>query len=161
MRIEEVVVNASPLITLFRSGQAELLPRLFRRIVVPGAVWQEVVVQGRGDVAARGLGEQAWVLREEVTALPRVAIWNLGMGETEVLSYALSHPSFRAVVDDQGARRCASTLGIRVLGTGGLLVLAKRRGILSTVEDGLERLRAAGLFLSDELVVLLKRQAGE
>jgi len=30
MRIDAVVINASPLITLFRSGQAELLPKLFR-----------------------------------------------------------------------------------------------------------------------------------
>lgn len=41
MRIEAVVLNASPLITLFRSGQADLLPRLFNRIVVPEVVWQE------------------------------------------------------------------------------------------------------------------------
>ena len=40
MQIDAVVINASPLITLFRSGQADLLPRLFKRIVVPQAVWQ-------------------------------------------------------------------------------------------------------------------------
>jgi predicted nucleic acid-binding protein len=39
MRIEAVVINASPLITLFRSGQADLLPRLFTQIIVPEAVW--------------------------------------------------------------------------------------------------------------------------
>jgi len=39
MRIDKVVVNASPLITLFRSGQAKLLPQLFQKIIVPGAVW--------------------------------------------------------------------------------------------------------------------------
>jgi predicted nucleic acid-binding protein len=39
MWIDEIVINASPLITLFRSGQADLLPRLFHRIVVPQAVW--------------------------------------------------------------------------------------------------------------------------
>jgi len=43
MQIDAVVINASPLITLFRSGQADLLPQLFKRIVVPQAVWQEVV----------------------------------------------------------------------------------------------------------------------
>lgn len=118
-------------------------------------------MQGRGDVAARGLSEQAWPQRAVVPALPRVTVWNLGAGETEVLSYALSHPSFRAVVDDRGVRRCAGTLGTRVLGTGGLLVLAKRRGVLSTVGDGLEKLLAAGLFLSDELIALLKKQADE
>lgn len=47
MRIDAVVINASPLITLFRSGQAGLLPRLFTHIVVPKAVWKEVVIDER------------------------------------------------------------------------------------------------------------------
>lgn len=39
MPIERLVVNASPLITLFRSGQAEILPALCPRVSVPEAVW--------------------------------------------------------------------------------------------------------------------------
>jgi hypothetical protein len=54
MRIERVVVNASPLITLFRSHQADLLPRLFSEILVPEAVWQEVVESDHEDVASVG-----------------------------------------------------------------------------------------------------------
>ena len=38
MRIDRVVVNSSPLITLFNSGQAELLPKLFSEVLVPDAV---------------------------------------------------------------------------------------------------------------------------
>jgi predicted nucleic acid-binding protein len=161
MRIEAVVVNASPLITLFRSGQADLLPRLFDRIVIPEAVWQEVVVAGRDDAASRELGAQSWPIREPVVATPRVEIWNLGAGETAVPSYALAHSGVRAVVDDADARRCARTLDIPLLGTGGLLLLAKRRGLLPSVAVGLEKLRGAGLWLSDDLVRLLTTQAGE
>jgi predicted nucleic acid-binding protein len=58
MRIEAVVVNASPLITLFRSGQADLLPRLFSRIIVPDAVWRDLTVAEWDDAAARDLGAQ-------------------------------------------------------------------------------------------------------
>ncbi len=43
MWIDAVVVNSSPLITLFRSGQADLLPRLFQRVVVPDAEFDEYV----------------------------------------------------------------------------------------------------------------------
>jgi predicted nucleic acid-binding protein len=60
MRIDEVVVNASPLITLFRSGQAGLLPELFQKIIVPGSVWTEVTGGDRDDPAARGLIVQSW-----------------------------------------------------------------------------------------------------
>lgn len=161
MRIEAVVINASPLITLFRSGQADLLPRLFTRIVVPEAVWQEVTVDEWEDRAARELGQQSWPILEAVLSSPRVAAWNLGAGETAVLSHALAHPPLRAVIDDMDARRCAKTLGIPMLGTGGLLVLAKRRGLLASVSEGLAKLRQSGLWLSDDILRILKDQAGE
>jgi predicted nucleic acid-binding protein len=66
MGIDTVVVNASPLTTLFRSAQADLLARLFARIMVPEAVWTEVVVDGWDDKAARELSAQPWPIREEV-----------------------------------------------------------------------------------------------
>jgi len=160
MPIEAIVINASPLITLFRSGQADLLPQLFNRILVPEAVWQEVVAE-RGDAAALGLPAQSWPLREPVAVSPRVRDWNLGKGETAVLSRALAQPPLRAVLDDMDARRCAQALGILMFGTGGLLVLAKRRGLLASVTDSLSRVRAAGLWLSDDIVALIKAQAGE
>jgi len=61
--------------------------------------------------------------------------------KTAVLSYALAHPGLRAVIDDADARRCAKTLGIPMLGTGGVLVLAKRRSLIPSVTDALRALR--------------------
>lgn len=161
MRIDAVVINASPLITLFRSGQADLLPRLFKRIVVPESVWQEVVLDGWEDTAARELSQQPWPVREHVVSSPRVAAWELGAGETAVLSHALANPPLRVVIDDMDARRCATTLGIPILGTGGLMVLAKWRGLLTSVSEGIEKLRHSGLWLADDIVRVLKTQAGE
>jgi len=128
---------------------------------VPGAVWTEVTGGERDDPAARELIVQPWPVREIVTTSPRVAAWNLGDGETSVLSYALENPPCRAVVDDAEARRCARTLGIRTLGTGGVLVLAKQRGLIVSVAEGLNRLRQAGLWLSDDVARLLLKRAGE
>lgn len=74
---------------------------------------------------------------------------------------ALNHPGYRAVIDDAAARRCARTLQVPILGTGGLLVLAKRRALIPSVRASLQELRDAGLWLSDEIVALLVQQAGE
>ena len=71
------------------------------------------------------------------------------------------NPPIRAVIDDMDARRCAQALGIALFGTGGILLLAKRRGLLESVHDGLIRLRNAGLWLSDDIIQLIKTQAGE
>ncbi len=52
MPIERVVINASPLIVLFKSQLADLLPQLFTEILVPKAVWDEVVIDSISDVAS-------------------------------------------------------------------------------------------------------------
>lgn len=62
MVIAKVVVNASPLITLFKSNQAELLPQLFQEIVIPQGVWDEIVIPGQLDAAAQMLSNMILVI---------------------------------------------------------------------------------------------------
>lgn len=92
---------------------------------------------------------------------PEVLAWGIDAGESELLSFAFKNPGYRAMVDDAAARRCARTLGIPTLGTGGALVLAKQRGLIPSVSTALQALKNSGLWLSEELVNLLKLQAGE
>ena len=105
MRIDCVVVNASPLITLFKSGQAHLLPALFQQVYVPDAVWREIADSGYDDAASRELANAPWALRPPVQALdPLVLAWDAGPRETEVLAYARANAGVCAVVDDDYAR---------------------------------------------------------
>lgn len=162
MKIERIVVDASPLILLCKGRLPHLLSQLFGEVLIPGAVWDEVLAGGAEDAAAQLLPGVAWAQRVEIpTVDPAVALWNLGAGEAEVLSFARNLPHCRAMVDDAAARACAKTLNIPVLGTGGALVLAQRRGLIAAVAPALEELRAAGFWLSEELEAALKRQAGE
>lgn len=161
MRIERVVVNASPLIVLLRGGQGELLPQLFNEIVIPEVVWQEVVAGGHMDRAVSELQLVPWAKPTPVAFSTRISAWNLGAGESAVLTFALERARYRAVLDDRAARRCARTLGIPILGTGGLLVLAKRRGLPRSVKDSLDQLQQVGLWLSPEIVNLLLKEADE
>jgi predicted nucleic acid-binding protein len=113
-------------------------------------------------MASSELPKISWIQTVEVNTIePTVATWDLGKGESEVLSLALINSNFAAVVDDRAARRCSQALGITTIGTGGLLILAKKRGIIPTISPGIQALRDAGLWLSDSLVSLVKQQAGE
>jgi predicted nucleic acid-binding protein len=163
MSINRVIINSSPLIVLFKSQQAELLPQLFAEILVPSGVFEEVTMSGEDDAASRQLPGISWIKRVEITALaPEVAAWDLGKGESQVLSLALkTSANSAAIVDDRAARRCGQALGITTIGTGGILIRAKRRGLIKNVSSGIEALRDAGLWLSDSVVNLLKQQAGE
>ncbi|MCS7030138.1 MAG: DUF3368 domain-containing protein [Gloeomargarita sp. SKYG116] len=154
------MVDASPLILLFKSGQADLLPRLFEEIVIPQAVYEEVTVMEK-DVVAIQLPTVTWYKQIVVPAEPQIISWELGAGESAVLSFALTHADYYVMIDDAAARRCAKALGIRTLGTVGAFILAKRRGLIESVGERLELVQKAGIWLSDELILLAKQEAGE
>ncbi|QDZ40757.1 DUF3368 domain-containing protein [Euhalothece natronophila Z-M001] len=162
MAIAKVVVNASPLITLFKSNQAELLPQLFQEIVIPQGVWDEIVIPGQLDDAAQMLPKTKWINYRKLERVHRkIEAWDLGVGESQVLSYALTHLDYTAMVDDMAARKCAKTFNIPTLGTGAMIVLAKRKGLISSVTPRLKALQDSGLWLSEEVISLLKARAGE
>ena len=157
-----IVINSSPLITLCKSKQEELLPQLFNSIIVPTAVWQEITTSPHYDFAAAKLPALSWTTRENSIVVPSlIQAWDLGAGESEVLAYAFANPEYVAVLDDTAARRCARSLNITSIGTVGLFILAKRRQIVAEVMPSIEKLREAGLWLSDELVEIVRQQAGE
>lgn len=162
MLINRVVVNASPLICLFKSGLADLFPSLFKDVVVPESVIKEVMAKGTVDFAAQTLISQSWISRVgSVVIDPRVASWDLGEGESAVLSFALKNPEYFAVMDDREARRCAISLQCHYIGTLGIVVLAKRRGIISSVRETLGKIQNAGLWISETLVNEICRNVGE
>jgi predicted nucleic acid-binding protein len=147
---ESIVLNSSPLLTLFKSKLDGVLPTLFRAVVVPDAVWQEVGVYR--DRSWRRLAGTEWIRRQTVEIDERVLAWNLGKGESEVLSWALNHTGFIVGVDDLAARRCAKALGIRLIGTAGILVVSSRLGLIPSLQEALADVEKAGLYLKEELV---------
>ena len=83
MLIERVVVNASPLIILFRGHLESLLPELFSEICIPVAVWSEVTGGGYRDESVSGLINAEWAKKVKVPVIsPDVAAWDLGIGES-------------------------------------------------------------------------------
>ncbi len=161
MPVEKIVLNASPLILLCNGELDFILPKMFTEIIVPEAVWQEIVSGSHLDRAAQLLPELVWLKKESVVPVPEIIRWDLGVGETEVLSFAAKHSDYTPVVDDMLAKKCARALGIETMGTGAILILAKEQGLIESVEQSLRKLQNVGLWISEPIIQLLKRKAGE
>ena len=156
------VVNASPLILLGRIGRIDLLVQLAPRVVVPAGVVSELR-EGPSDDAARtwveglGIGFVADVARVD----PLVASWDLGLGESHVLTLCRVLHQAQAILDDRAARNCAASLGLACRGTLGILLLAKRKGLVTQVRPLLDALLSQGLRLENRLIVAALRLANE
>lgn len=150
---EPPVVNASPLIYLTRCGLLELLRMEGELILVPAAVAGELQGRGPNDPAARMIADTSWLKVVETPPVPKsVQSWDLGPGESAVLSRALAHPGTLAILDDLAARRCAEGHAVPCRGTLGLVLAAKRKGRTAQARPLLMALRMAGMYLSDSVM---------
>ncbi len=145
------VVNASPMIVLGKIGRLELLLSENRKVWVPDAVAEEIGNGPPDDPARRAL-EGGWNNGSVAVANePAVIEWGLGPGETAVLSLARKMGA-TAVVDDRAARTAAGILGIRVIGTLGVILRARLQNRISSSVDVIIALRLAGMRISDEVI---------
>ncbi len=90
-----------------------------------------------------------------------VQAWDLGTGESAVLTYGQAHVGVTLVLDDLAARRCAAAMGMPVRGTLGLVLRAKKRGTLPSARAALDALRRVGMYLSESVRDAALRQVGE
>ena len=156
------VVNASPLILLAKIDQIRLLKQLTDELIVPEGVAQEVRAKPDGERALEALAASPTVRIATVDLIPRdIEVWDLGRGESEVLAWALTSEGSRVVVDDLEARRCAQALGIGVIGTLGVVLRAKRMGLISAARPIVDQLRRVGLYVSEDLVERALAHLGE
>jgi len=150
---EPRVVNASPLIYLARCGLLDLLRLRGEDVRVPAAVAEEIHRRGPTDPTVRAMADTPWLKIVPTPVTPdSIQSWDLGMGESSVLAWALAHPGTMAILDDLAARRCAEALAIPCIGTLGLVLLAKRLGRIPAARPTLVALRLAGLYLSDAVM---------
>lgn len=158
---ERWITDASPLITLAKIGRAELLEELAEQLIVPAAVVAEVMA-GPPQDPARQLLEGGFGVRAIPQALSsRVLAWGLGQGETEVLSLALAEDGCAVILDDAAARRCATALGIPLIGTLGVVVRAKRLDRIDSAAAVFRSLRDAGFRIDDRTMRTVLTQIGE
>jgi predicted nucleic acid-binding protein len=102
--------------------------------------------------------KQVTVARSDLDNLP---LNRLGSGERAVIAYARAHPTCAVALDDRQARLLAAQLGLLVVGTTGLLVQAKRAGLIPTLRPLLETVREQGFHLSPDVYDEALRLANE
>ena len=154
----DAVSDSSPLIHLAKIEALELLSRLYSRILIPPAVWREVVEESDGRpgavevqkaVAAGWMAKQATKNETLVIALRQT----LDNGEAEAIALATElHPE-SVLLDDKLARQMARRLGVAVTGTTGVLLRAKQVGLIVEVRPLVTRLQSEGGYYIDPCLI--------
>lgn len=155
------VANASPIIVLARCSHLDLLTELSREVLIPQAVVDEIVSGSPAD-PARQLIESGWGARAVPRLVsPELLEWGLGPGETSVLALAQERAPAVALLDDAAARTCAKAIGVPVIGSLGIIVRAKKQGLLPSAAEAVRTLRDTGLYLDNETIHRALQLIGE
>lgn len=154
-----VVTDAGPLMALGRHDLLGLLPRLFRQVHVPQVVLRECLARPElpDAHAIQAAVDVGWLQTIDTVTLE---ILGLDRGECAAIAGAIEMQA-TLLVDDRAARRQAQTMGLPVLGTLGVLILAKRKGLLAEIKPVLKRMREQGHYISETAMQAALHVAGE
>lgn len=149
-----IVSDTTPISCFVRIGRADLLSALFPDVRIPTAVADEL------DRGAAVLGDWRSALLANVTIvvvepspLLHLLEEELDAGEAAALALAVSLHADLVLVDEMRGRAVASRLGLTVVGTVGLVAMAKRQGLIPAARPILAQIRTrGGLWLTDKLV---------
>ena len=155
-----VVADTSALLALYSCDGLQWLDKLFTELRVPQAVFAECTVAGKpGDDKLRNY------LKSKVEGIDLsgfvIASSGLGRGELEAMALYKRWQADRLLIDDQRARKLAALNGVAVIGSLGVLLLAKNKGHLSMIRPSIDSIRQAGIYLGEGLVAEALYLAGE
>jgi predicted nucleic acid-binding protein len=153
-----VIGDSSTLIHLTSIGRLALLQTFYEQITIPPAVWNEVVEQGAGRAGATEVAEAreaGWihVVAPADEALIHLLKRDLDAGESEVIALAVERQADLILLDESEARRIAKGYNLDKTGVIGLLIRARREGLVESLQAEMERLQTEGGFWIEEGLV--------
>jgi len=157
----DAVVNSTPLISLHDIGILDILSKMYDNVYIPCGVYEEVSVDGdiQKDIL---LSFQNFSIRQIANEdAKRYFKTALHKGEVEVMILADELNADVCIIDDKLAREYAKHLGLKLTGTLGLLVKAKKRGYLEAVTPLMDEMIRNEIYISNALYENIKRLANE
>lgn len=156
------VSNSGPIISFARANRLDLLHEVVGELIIPDAVYEDIVIEGARKPGVIELPKLSWIKRVSVKDRTLVEQFprKLHLGEREAIALA-KELNAALMVDEREARKEALRLGIEHFGSLKVLQEAKERGIVKKIKPVLDELIAAGMYISKDLYHEFLRKANE
>jgi uncharacterized protein len=165
MKNKLIVSNSSPLMNLAIIGQLSLLHDLFGRITIPNEVWQELVIDGEGKPGTDEIIKAtSWI---EISAVDNIALFrllkkDLDTGEAAAISLAIEKNADLILLDEMDARSVAEIYNLPKAGVLGVLMRAKKQGLIKEIKPFLNSLKnEANFWIKQQLYDRILIEMGE
>lgn len=154
-----IVSDASPIIVLLKTNNLSILKDLFEKITIPTAVYKEITAKEQEKIIFDKID---WIKTRNIKNTQENVLLEklIDKGEAEAIILAKELKT-TLLLDDAKARKYAKLLNVEVIGTLGLLKIAKNRGVIPSVKKVISNMLAEGYYIEDQLITKVLEDAGE
>jgi uncharacterized protein len=155
-----VVSDSGPLIALSKIKHLDILEKFFGEIIIPEAVWIEVVEKGEGRPGAQDVKESPWIKVNKVKNKIGIEALKheIGLGESEAIILAMELNASIILMDDKIARGIAGSMGLKVAGTLSIIYEAINNKLINEkFNEMIKILRKNNIWISDEIIDIIEK----
>ena len=154
-----VIADTGALMSSIHIGQLDLIEEVFGNFYIAKAVWDELQKYDNPDFDVSILKDIESKVKVIKTKNHLSVIMDYGESESAILYEELN--ANYLLIDDNKARLIAESLNINCIGTLGLLIKAKQKGLLPELKPLFEKLLLFGRFFSKKLLNDILVKLGE
>jgi predicted nucleic acid-binding protein len=160
---EAIVINTGPLLALIAAyGDLSLLERIYPRVLVPCEVCREMEAGGASAFGNNEFCKAAFLEKQASSLVISPYLSNsLDLGEASVIQLALNKGIHTVCIDEAVGRRVARLNGLKLTGSIGILIRAKRSGIAFSMDEAIEKMQVKGIYLSRTVIDFALAQVEE
>ena len=152
-----IIGDSSALVALATMDRLDLLEKIFDTIYVPQAVYDEVTISYK----PQSIKLQEFLTDKVVKVELDISKMGLGQGELEAIALYKDKKADFLLIDDRRAKSFAKLNGLNVIGSLGVMILAKDGGYIDSIREDLEKLKVSSLFISSNLIDRILHEVGE
>lgn len=162
-----IVSDTSPITNLAAIGQLDLLHQLYSRVIIPQAVFNEMVGIDKVVPGAVEVQQLSWIQTQTIVNSQQVTEIqenqnNIDLGEAEAIILSLELKADLLLMDERRGRTVATSYRLNVTGLLGVLLQAKKQGLIPAIKPLIDRLIATADFrVSQELYTIVLQSANE
>lgn len=157
----KVVSNTTPIISLLKIGRLSILKDLYNEIYIPKEVYNELE-KGKNKTYYKDLSKIDWIKIKKIKDEKSLSYFlDLDKGEAETIVLTNEIDADLIIIDETLGRFHAEKANLKITGTLGVLLKAKKNGIIQEMKPLLHELKEKGIWLSKKLIDKILTLANE
>jgi len=149
-----IISDTGPIIFLLQINELKILNKLYGEITITSDVYKEIETPVQKKLLDSEI-KKGWIKR--INLKPLEIFQNLGSGEASSISLALKYEECLLIMDEKKARAVARANGIKITGSIGILLLAKKKKLIKDMNKVIQQINQNNFWISEDLITKLKQ----